>query len=726
MDLKKLGKYEIVSKIGEGAMGEVYKAYDPVLGRDVAVKTMSATIGSDNELRQRFEREARSAARLNHPNIITVYDFGEEQGRAFITMELLEGEDLSELISRRASMNLETKVSLMEQMAEGLAFAHARDVVHRDLKPGNIHIQRGGQVKIMDFGLARLSTSNMTRAGMVMGTPNYMSPEQVRGERATARSDVFSLGSVFYELLTYHKPFDADSLHAVLFQVMQSEPEPIATAVPGLPPPLRHVVERAMAKDPNTRFKDAAELREALRSVRAGISAAHAAPSPLDLPTMAFPAAPERIPTARAPVTAGAGPSTAVAIVPEATRLDAPPEATVAQDAVTLSASPATQAAPPPTQLAARPATRRPGTATAPPASHATPSLARPVPAAQQPAARLVLIGGGAAVLVVAAGLVGVLLTREAQSPVPPPATAAPSSPVPPSAAPSAEPSAQPPLDLGPAVAEARRSLEARDYRTALSRAEAVLAMDRGNAAAEKVLGDARDAIRTGDAAARDLRSALDARDADRASSALKRLGSVDPRNPELAALTVRVGDVVSRRAAEAQRALQEAEARRRAPPATPAPTPRATPVPQATAPPPTPHPTPPPPTVPTAPPPTAAPAPLTPAQVELARRAIRGVLDEYRTAVGTLNAEYLRRLHPKVDYEGMRANFGNVQEIDVKIDVKDVAVAAAGDTATAQCLVTYTPKPKPVGRMKPVPTTFKLRRTGTNLWIIDEVEVRR
>ena len=272
MDLTRLGKYEIVGKIGQGAMGEVYRAHDAILNRDVAVKTMSAAIGSDDELRKRFHREAQSAARLNHPNIITVYDFGEEGGKIYMAMELLEGRDLKDVIGRHTPLTLDQKVQLMEQITEGLAFAHAKDVVHRDLKPANIHIQPNGQVKIMDFGLAKLASSDMTRAGMIMGTPNYMSPEQVRGEKADARSDVFSLGAVFYELLANRKPFEADSLHAVLFQVMQNEPEPLLNLVPDVPPMLAQVVERAMAKDSTQRFRDAGELRDAMRQVRSQMS----------------------------------------------------------------------------------------------------------------------------------------------------------------------------------------------------------------------------------------------------------------------------------------------------------------------------------------------------------------------------------------------------------------------------------------------------------------------
>ncbi len=275
--LKRLGKYEIVEKIGQGAMGEVFRAHDPVLGRDVAVKTMAASLGADAEQRSRFQREAQSAGRLNHPNIITVYDFGEEQGQVYIAMELLEGEDLKDLAARGPAFSLQRTLDVMDQLCEGLAFAHAKGVVHRDLKPANVHVQPNGQVKIMDFGLARLNTSDMTRAGMIMGTPNYMSPEQVRGEKASARSDVFSLGVVFYELLAGRRAFDADSLHAVLFQVMQAEPPDLGGLRPDLPAPLLEVVRRAMHKDAAQRYADAAEMRDALRAAGA---AAGVAPLP--------------------------------------------------------------------------------------------------------------------------------------------------------------------------------------------------------------------------------------------------------------------------------------------------------------------------------------------------------------------------------------------------------------------------------------------------------------
>ena len=272
MERGQIGKYKLVEKIGQGAMGEVFRALDPVLNRPVAIKTISASMGLDETLRKRFHREAQSAARLNHPNIITVYDFGEERGTIFMAMELLEGRDLKELIGKR-ELAMGDKLSIMEQICDGLSFAHAREVIHRDLKPGNIHIQANRRVKIMDFGLARFGASEMTRTGMVMGTPNYMSPEQVRGEKADARSDVFSLGSVFYELLANHKPFEADSMHAVLFKVLQDEPAPLRQWTPDLPLVLVQVVSKALSKDAGGRFQNAGEFRDALRRATQAIAA---------------------------------------------------------------------------------------------------------------------------------------------------------------------------------------------------------------------------------------------------------------------------------------------------------------------------------------------------------------------------------------------------------------------------------------------------------------------
>jgi predicted Ser/Thr protein kinase len=283
MDFEKIGKYTILGEIGQGAMGVVYKAQDPILNRFVAIKMISANLGGDDDLRKRFHREAQAAARLNHPNIITVFDFGEEQGRIYMAMELLEGLDLKDMMASGTLQTLDDKLAVMEQILDGLAYAHSKDVVHRDLKPGNIHIQPNGQIKILDFGLARLGSSEMTQAGVVMGTPNYMSPEQVLGEKVDARSDIFAMGAVFYEVLTSHKPFEAESMHGVLFQVVHKEPTEIRKWAPDLPPVLVQIVEKCLVKDKTRRFPNAGELREALGMARQALAAGRIQEATLDM-----------------------------------------------------------------------------------------------------------------------------------------------------------------------------------------------------------------------------------------------------------------------------------------------------------------------------------------------------------------------------------------------------------------------------------------------------------
>src|SRR5260370_29219308 len=203
---------------------------------------------------------------------MTVFDFGEEQGIIYIAMELLEGTDLREVIEKRTLTKTIDKLRIMEQICEGLAFAHAKGVIHRDLKPGNIHILPLGQVKIMDFGLARRS-GDAARTSVIMGTPYYMAPEQAQGERATPRSDIFALGALFYELLCGRRPLTGDSIPSVLFSVVHRDPEPLARFVP-CAPPLVALIERALSKDPAFRYQDAAEMREALRDAREALSGA--------------------------------------------------------------------------------------------------------------------------------------------------------------------------------------------------------------------------------------------------------------------------------------------------------------------------------------------------------------------------------------------------------------------------------------------------------------------
>ena len=260
-----VGKYRLLDRIGSGAMGEVFRAHDEVLDRFVALKVISAP---DEERRQRFRREAQSAARLTHPNIVTVHDFGEDSGRFFMAMELLDGDDLKRLIATNAFPDLRAKLQVMEQVCDAVAFAHATNIVHRDLKPANIFVLPNVQVKILDFGLALLGQSDMTGTGTILGTPNYMAPEQIRGLRVDGRADIFSLGAVFYELLSGRKAFDAPALHTVLYKVMQHEPESLRMLTPSLPAAVNDIVVRALQKDPIKRFRSVGEMRGAIRSLR--------------------------------------------------------------------------------------------------------------------------------------------------------------------------------------------------------------------------------------------------------------------------------------------------------------------------------------------------------------------------------------------------------------------------------------------------------------------------
>ena len=303
---QRIGKYEIVSKLGQGAMGEVFRARDPVLNREVAVKRITAGLDADETVRKRFRREAEAAATLMHPNIITVYELGFEGEQLFMAMELLDGIDLKHALAGRA-MTLDEKVGVALQVCEGVAHAHSKEIVHRDLKPANIHILPSGKVKILDFGLARLSGSEMTTTGMVMGTPHYMSPEQVRGQKADARSDVFALGCLFYELLTGRKPFDSESMHGVLYRIMQEDPVPVREAAPGTPEPLAHVVEKALAKDPADRYPNAGDMLAALRQARRALAGRSSTHLDRSVPAPA-PAPPARRPGERVGASSRSGP----------------------------------------------------------------------------------------------------------------------------------------------------------------------------------------------------------------------------------------------------------------------------------------------------------------------------------------------------------------------------------------------------------------------------------
>ena len=261
---QKIGKYQIESVLGRGGMGEVYKAHDPALGRFVALKVMRGPALDDTNARERFIREAQSAGGLRHPNIVTVYDLGEVEERMYIAMEFIHGEDLEHLIKKKAALTLDDKFNIMIQVCEGISYAHKNQIVHRDLKPSNIRIDEQGIAKIMDFGIAKLESSNMTASGTVMGTPYYMSPEQVRGMRVDQRSDVFSLGAILYELFAYKKVFEGE-LAAVFFKIVHEQPQPIAGFLSIPAEPLQQILDGCLEKDKAKRIQSVNDLLESLR-----------------------------------------------------------------------------------------------------------------------------------------------------------------------------------------------------------------------------------------------------------------------------------------------------------------------------------------------------------------------------------------------------------------------------------------------------------------------------
>ena len=268
---ERIGRYRVVGRIGKGAMGSVYSAVDEQLGRHVAVKLMLAEFEEDPELRERFFREARITGQLAHRNIVTVFDLGEEAGRPYIVMELLEGLPLNEYLRKDPPVPLDTKLDLMIQICDGLQNAHQAGVVHRDLKPSNLFVVRDGTVKVLDFGVARLAASNLTAAGMLLGTPEYMSPEQARGQKLDERADLFSAAGVFYFMLAERPPFGARDLRKVLQAIIAEPPPPLTDDQ--APEPLRQVLGKALAKSPDDRYQQCVDLRADIEHVRRTLNA---------------------------------------------------------------------------------------------------------------------------------------------------------------------------------------------------------------------------------------------------------------------------------------------------------------------------------------------------------------------------------------------------------------------------------------------------------------------
>lgn len=281
--METFGKYQVLEQVGEGGFGRVYRGFDPLLKREVAIKTCHL---HSPDLKERFIREAEIAASLRHPGIVTVFDFGEEDGVPYLVQEYLTGEDLEQMLERGEPGRLEHRVWILRQAGEALQYAHAQGVVHRDVKPANIRVEANGAVRLMDFGIAKLVQTDrkLTQMGFSLGTVGYLSPEQLLGREVDHRADVFSFGVLAYEVLAGRKPFEGDSVTAILYSIANAEPEPVTALVPGVPRRLAAVVERCLKKDVGERFQHMGrvveELDLVLQEMRGGGAAVGAGASP--------------------------------------------------------------------------------------------------------------------------------------------------------------------------------------------------------------------------------------------------------------------------------------------------------------------------------------------------------------------------------------------------------------------------------------------------------------
>ena len=739
----RIGKYTILGRIGQGAMGQVFRALDPVLNRHVAIKTMTADVSSDPLLSQRFLREAQSAARLNHPNVVTLHDFGEDQGQFFMAMELLEGQDLSVVIKQRKLATLEEKLALMEQVCDGLAYAHSMQVVHRDLKPANIHVQTSGRVKIMDFGLARIAGSDMTRAGTIMGSPNYMSPEQVRGERADARSDIFALGAVFYEVLAGRRAFDAEAMHAILYKVANVEPDSLVRLVPDVPKVLAELVEKALQKDPQKRFSDAVEMREALdvcrRVLDGSLDEASGLASLREARTLlqAAPGVPaESDPAGQATL------SSTAATRPVISRRSS----TGSIPVVRPGQSGPSPALGPDAKTAVRPLST--------PSASSGPSAA-PAPSAAAGSRAPWYLAVGMSVAAIAASVFFALRPRPAAPP----------------AASDARAAALVAVAVESQLDVARKSLEYKDLQGAINAAEKALRLDPTSVESKSIQERAKAALEAVEAAAREAREAARSGDTEKATQALARVLAQVPGHPVAAELGPQLNARFQTRAQEAQRqmkgsadaaqragasslreyadaarlarqveelllrqqyteatqkALEAAKAydRARAAAAELAVKPSAAPPPTMAAVATTPPPAPPAISVPaTVPPATAAPPPAVPTPTLATRPSdealVRRVLGDFKRAIESKDVALYKSVRPSLsgdDEKKLRAAFLSVRSQEVDLSVESVSID--GSQAVVRVVRSGTVNGQPVPIQKQV---FRLSK-GPSGWVIRDI----
>lgn len=341
------GRYRVLGNLGKGAMGLVYMAYDPVLDRRVAIKQMIAEIADNEELRQRFYVEARAAARLNHPNIITIHELQEASGEIFMIMELLEGKSLAALVQAKpVPLSLEATLDVMGQVCDGLDYAHQKAIVHRDIKPANLFLTPSGTVKILDFGIARLGSLHMTATGALMGTPDYMAPEQIRGDEIDRRTDLWAVGAVIYQLLSGTKPFEGRPLAKLLSAIAQLPHEPLQVRAPAVPKSVSDLVDRLLSKPRDGRPATAGIVRDELRAIlgRSSSAATKATLSHEDFDETVFLTTPSLLPPAPGTPPAVQAP----AVPPPPPPLPPPPARTESPAVPARTAAPASDAMLPP------------------------------------------------------------------------------------------------------------------------------------------------------------------------------------------------------------------------------------------------------------------------------------------------------------------------------------------------------------------------------------------
>ncbi len=658
-------------------MGVVYRAHDTLLERVVALKIISTSIEENPDLRERFFREARAAGQLSHRNIITIHDLGEHEGQPFLSMEFLTGEDLQHRLARQEPMSLRRKLEVASEICDGLSFAHRRGLVHRDVKPANIFITDDGVVKLLDFGLARMVTSELTRSNMMMGTLNYMSPEQVRGERTDHRADIFSFGVVLYEMLSGRKAFQGDSFATTIYKILQDVPEPLHNIDSTLPAELEWLVEKALAKARDERYQELTDVARDLAVIRQHLSGSD------NVTTASSVFSPLRLPS-DPPRSSGSGPKRLVETNPP---LSPPPVA---------------------------------------------PSD-RPITAVQPPPRRWGL--AGVAVVIMAVAAVGAWLAlretpsenRVTEQTSPPPVSqpATPSQPQPqPQPAPAPPPAVQ---EAPPAPTESvapqpsRRAAD--DARVGMNRAKAAARQAGSGATNSASYASALAAEREGQ---RLYRAGQVAEAAAKFYEANGLFRSAELTPPPQAAPPPTTQHSPSQRPETPPPPSSPPQA---SPPVTQPspPAPQPTPVvpkaegpvelPPVPAPRPTPAPAPPQTTQP--PPITAAEGPASPA----AQEAIRELVRRYAQALESRNVDTLKRVWPSLpgsQEEAMRKEFAHARRIDVEVD--DTNVNLSGNTATVTFIRRYRLSTVDGQRLDTNSrTTMSVRRAGTD-WVIDRV----